>query len=327
MGANPMRLRWLPPLSLILALGCDQTSRFRQHDFPIVVVESFAPYGSVIWAADGQHLLFNHRPLARIQEIPPGSHLYYYIGDSTGAGIGALDLASETMRRVYPAQLGGLELSHDGQFLYYEAQGQVWRITVQADSLIVGSEMQVTNSSEGAFGPSVSNSGTRLLYYVGTGRGGIRISAASGGGDHFVGPSEGWISPDWQPNDSSFAFVRFGSSATSIAVVDTFGVQPVSIQANANSPKWSPDGTHIAFLSRGSDLNTRDKLWLMNRDGSGVRQLTTESVAPEFNWSPDGTRIAYVRFIDNDTSYVNGTIWLIDPMTLDRYQVTFNRRP
>ena len=36
-------------------------------------------------------------------------------------------------------------------------------------------------------------------------------------------------------------------------------------------PRWSPDGQRIAFTSR----RTGDyELWMMNRDGSGLRQLT-----------------------------------------------------
>jgi Tol biopolymer transport system component len=321
-----MNPRSLPVFFLIALASCSHTTVHPKKNRTITVVNGFPTYGNPVWTPDGSHILVNHRPLARIEEMPPGSGLFYYVPDSLG-GVYALDLSLQQQRRICDRQLGGLELSLDGQFLYFEDQGQIWRAAVQVDSFDAGSAIQVTNSPYGAFGPSVSSSGSSLLYFVGSDPGsGVYITAAAGGPVRHVGPP-GWLSPDWQPNDSSFAFVRYGYVVPNIAISDTFGVSPVEINANGDSPKWSPDGTHIAFMSRGSDPMSRGKLWIMNRDGSGIRQLTAEGVLEDFNWSPDGTQIAYTRFIDNDTSYVNGTLWLVNPTTLERRQVTFNKRP
>ena len=55
-------------------------------------------------------------------------------------------------------------------------------------------------------------------------------------------------------------------------------------------PRWSPDGQRIAFSSR----RTGDyELWIVNRDGSGLRQLTQSSGGHYSPWSPDGSMIAY----------------------------------
>src|SRR5918995_6094775 len=68
-------------------------------------------------------------------------------------------------------------------------------------------------------------------------------------------------------------------------------------QADADTydrwPAWSPDGTKIAF-SRQVYPYTRDEIYVMNADGSGLTRLTnndTEDSVP--TWSPDGTRIAF----------------------------------
>jgi eukaryotic-like serine/threonine-protein kinase len=58
---------------------------------------------------------------------------------------------------------------------------------------------------------------------------------------------------------------------------------------NDGWPRWSPDGKRIAFTSR----RTGDyELWVINRDGSGLRQLTDSKGAHYSPWSSDG-RIAY----------------------------------
>ncbi len=62
----------------------------------------------------------------------------------------------------------------------------------------------------------------------------------------------------------------------------------------AYAPKWSPDGTQIAFVSA-------DDMYLMNADGSEPRLLLASAYSPA--WSPDGAQIAYVSNLDSD----NGT--------------------
>jgi TolB protein len=59
-------------------------------------------------------------------------------------------------------------------------------------------------------------------------------------------------------------------------------------------PKWSPDGTQIAFLSN-RDGNV--EIYVMNADGSDPRNLTNnpaqESTQGDFFWSLDGTQILF----------------------------------
>jgi dipeptidyl aminopeptidase/acylaminoacyl peptidase len=310
-----------------LLSGCNSTMAVPPRPKSITVGNSFSPYGSPVWTPDALRLYFNYRPLARISEEPPGSGVYYYFDADSLAGIYRVDLTGQNQYRIFPRGMSGLELSSDGQYLYCEDQTEIWRYTIQADSVDAGSALQITNSASGAFGPSISSSGTRLLYNTGGPTNPrVYLISATGGTARGVG-GDGWITPDWQPNDSSFAFVGYGPIVRGVGIVDTFGVGAIGIRADGNSPRWSPDGTRIAFLSAGGSLNAPEKLWVMNRDGSGARQITNESVVAEFNWSPDGTEIAYVRFASNDTSYINGTIWVINPTTLATRQITVNPRP
>ncbi len=57
-------------------------------------------------------------------------------------------------------------------------------------------------------------------------------------------------------------------------------------------PRWSPDGSKIAFYSNRSGWY---EIWSINPDGSGLEQLTdTPGQSVNFAvWAPDGKRMAY----------------------------------
>lgn len=58
------------------------------------------------------------------------------------------------------------------------------------------------------------------------------------------------------------------------------------------APRWSPDGTRLAFLS---DRSGKVQLWLMDLAGGEARQLTGhDEPVSEPVWSPDSTRVALV---------------------------------
>jgi Tol biopolymer transport system component/DNA-binding winged helix-turn-helix (wHTH) protein len=59
------------------------------------------------------------------------------------------------------------------------------------------------------------------------------------------------------------------------------------------TPVYSPDGTHIAFVSCRAGGNTN--VWLMDPDGQNARQLTENPAGvSDPGWFPDGERIAYM---------------------------------
>jgi Tol biopolymer transport system component len=67
------------------------------------------------------------------------------------------------------------------------------------------------------------------------------------------------------------------------------------------TPSWSPDGRQLVFT--GFDGGLSD-LFIVNRDGTGLRQLTSDKYADLHpSWSPDGKTIAFVTDRGSDTDF------------------------
>jgi len=76
---------------------------------------------------------------------------------------------------------------------------------------------------------------------------------------------------------------------------DGTGVTRLTNSPGSNdNPKWSPDGTKIAFAST---RHVYYEIYVMNADGTGQTRLTNNSDINDYllAWSPDGTKIAFSR--------------------------------
>jgi Tol biopolymer transport system component len=79
------------------------------------------------------------------------------------------------------------------------------------------------------------------------------------------------------------------------------------------TPKWSPDGSRIAYAATDKDDNSY--IWVM---GSGGENPTQLGPGYEPDWSPDGRRIAFAK----KTSENNFDIWLMDAEGTKAEQLT-----
>jgi hypothetical protein len=59
-------------------------------------------------------------------------------------------------------------------------------------------------------------------------------------------------------------------------------------------PSWSPDGSQISFAATGRD-GSLDGIYVVDRNGTGLRRLTTSNADAEPDWSPDGTQLVFQR--------------------------------
>jgi dipeptidyl aminopeptidase/acylaminoacyl peptidase len=130
--------------------------------------------------------------------------------------------------------------------------------------------------------------------------------------DPRVSPDGGWVAytvatPDTadDKNHSAVWMTSWDGART---------VRLTTSKQGENTPRWSPDGRYLGFLSSREDEHAQ--LWLLNRSGGEGRKTTTfKGDVDDFVWAPDGKRIALV-VEDADTAKPKTPA----PIVIDRFQ-------
>ncbi|MDQ3169224.1 MAG: S9 family peptidase, partial [Acidobacteriota bacterium] len=69
-------------------------------------------------------------------------------------------------------------------------------------------------------------------------------------------------------------------------------IRLTSSEKSESTPRWSPDGRYLAFMSA---RDGKSQVWLLDRRGGEAVKLTDEKQGVNtFSWSPDSTRLALV---------------------------------
>ncbi|HEV7891487.1 MAG TPA: S9 family peptidase [Pyrinomonadaceae bacterium] len=111
--------------------------------------------------------------------------------------------------------------------------------------------------------------------------------------------SEPQLSPDgrWVAYQIGVPDVAANRSRTQIYLILVSGGEPKQLTngtSSATTPRWSPDGTRLAFVTGG-------QVWTMTPEGSDRKQLTNISTgASDPVWSPDGRMIAFASDVYAD---------------------------
>ncbi len=169
--------------------------------------------------------------------------------------------------------------------------------------------------------------------------------------------------PHFSPDGTTIAFVvttvdqKQNRRRSEIRAVQSDGSRPpvvmTSTAQSSSSPRWSPDGKTLAFLSARPAADSSDaaagrtQIWLMPLGGGEARRVTSVlNGVTSFQWSPDGSRFlvvsrsglndeakspsdvrhyAHSNYKFNDTGWFDDKrshIWVVDVATGRATQIT-----
>jgi dipeptidyl aminopeptidase/acylaminoacyl peptidase len=102
-------------------------------------------------------------------------------------------------------------------------------------------------------------------------------------------------------------------------------IQVTSTPEGESSPRWSPDGKYLAFLSSRQGAKVA-QIWLLNRAGGEASKLTDiKGAISEYAWSPDSRRFVLVvedpdpNEADKDKDKKDAEPKTPKPIVIDRY--------
>ena len=101
-------------------------------------------------------------------------------------------------------------------------------------------------------------------------------------------------------------------------------VRLTSSSGSEGTPRWSPDGRYLAFLSSREDAHDVAQVWLLDRSGGEAERLTDmPGGVSEYAWSPDSKRLALIASDPDPDSAASGDTAhhkTSPPIVIDRYQ-------
>lgn len=144
--------------------------------------------------------------------------------------------------------------------------------------------------------------------------------------------------PQLSPDGQWVAYVRQWSDITTdrrysnvwIVRTDGTGHRPMtSGKLQENSPRWSPDGKRLAYVS---DRSGTPQVWQRFMDTGEMSVLTNLRTPPSaLSWSPDGSQIAFIALVPGAPFLVGtpltpppGATWAAPPKYDDRLVFRFN---
>jgi hypothetical protein len=183
-----------------------------------------------------------------------------------------------------------------------------------------------SGGQEGAAGPSPDGSGGAANLEIGplvvqTARTGNfkAVDIPSPYGCSFValyGAQINYLASTAMLDRVVFASNRSGNFQIYVCNLDGSGSSLVRLTNNSAGdtwPRWSPDGTKIAFERKWPSKNR--VICTMNADGTGAVVLTQDTYHSEKpDWSPEGGRIVFERYV--------GGVWDVYTMNSDGANVT-----
>lgn len=132
-----------------------------------------------------------------------------------------------------------------------------------------------------------------------------------------------WISLDVSPDGTTIVFDLLGDLYR-MPITGGEATLLLGGEAYHTQPRFSPDGTRIAFTS---DRDGIDNLWTMKPDGTDLRQVTREKERQVNSpaWTPDGRSLVGRKHFRNTRSLGAGEMWIYHLGGGDGLQLTQRR--
>ncbi len=137
--------------------------------------------------------------------------------------------------------------------------------------------------------------------------------------DPQLSPDGGWVAFTVSTSDS--ARDRNDSDVWMVSWDGQQTIRVTSTSDGESSPRWSPDGRYLAFVSGRQD-GKGGQLWLLDRrGGEGQRVTNIRGGISDYAWSPDGKRIVLVVEEETDSVLRKDTTEKKTPrpIVIDRY--------
>jgi dipeptidyl aminopeptidase/acylaminoacyl peptidase len=137
--------------------------------------------------------------------------------------------------------------------------------------------------------------------------------------DPQLSPDGAWVAYSVATVDSAK-----DKSDTDIWMTSWDGAQSIRLTASPegeSSPRWSPDGRWLAFVS-GRQEGKGGQVWLLDRRGGEAQRLTTlKGGIDDYAWSPDSKRLVLVLDEETDSLARKDTAEkkTPKPIVIDRY--------
>ncbi|MGI9174186.1 MAG: DPP IV N-terminal domain-containing protein, partial [Rhodothermales bacterium] len=238
------------------------------------------------FSPDGERLAFTRSVIEGVQDI-------YVVSVQGGT---PRQLTSDN------AEITGLDWSNNGEIVFASNQGgasSLWRV-----SLAGGTPSWIATAGDGVsiHHPSISRTGEHLSYEQRTMETNIwQLRRGRSQPQRLISSTRWDSNPAFSPDGERIVFASRRSGSQEIWVSKRDGSDPVQLTffegSFASTPRWSPDGTQIAFDSKGGEDEGAADVYVMSTAGDQPRPLTT-SEADDFapSWSRDGQ---WVYFVSN----------------------------
>ena len=146
------------------------------------------------------------------------------------------------------------------------------------------------------------------------------------------------VDPQISPDGKKIVYVRrFADPATdrrysNLWIINADGTDHralTTVNHNDASPRWSPDGSRIAYLS---DADGKQQIYVRWMDTGQTARITNGEQAPEaISWSPDGKMLSFSALVPGKGPHLadlpappSGAKWADPPAAYDRLVYRFN---